>query len=160
MNFNTGYTILFAASCRYRKDTPSDVSLELLPWITWAGGPHPVRTGEGRYDLKRILPNDTTTFKVSSRDCRGDFFAMAHHRLKKGGPHRHLHHNEDEWWYVITPIHHIDRLQKERTLMHPITRLDGILCEEKRQKDPVIRQKYEPKHKRMNTLHKKDTGWG
>ena len=61
----------------------------------------PVRTGEDRYDFKRSLPNGTTTFKVSSKDCRGDFFAMEHHHTKKGGPIRHLHHVEDEWFYVI-----------------------------------------------------------
>jgi mannose-6-phosphate isomerase-like protein (cupin superfamily) len=61
----------------------------------------PVRADEDRYDFKRVIPNGTTTFKVSSKDSRGDFFAMEHHHTKKGGPPRHLHHNEDEWFYVI-----------------------------------------------------------
>ena len=61
----------------------------------------PVRAGEDRYDFKRVLPNGTTTFKVSTKDCRGDFFAMEHHHTKKGGPPRHLHHVEDEWFYVL-----------------------------------------------------------
>ncbi len=42
-----------------------------------------------------------TAFKVSSKDCANDFFAMEHHQTKKGGPPRHLHHGEDEWFYVL-----------------------------------------------------------
>ena len=61
----------------------------------------PVRNGGDRYDFKRNLPNGTTTFKVSTKDCRGDFFAMEHHHTQKGGPARHIHHVEDEWFYVI-----------------------------------------------------------
>jgi mannose-6-phosphate isomerase-like protein (cupin superfamily) len=61
----------------------------------------PVRSGEDRYSFKRNIPNGESSFKVSSKDCRGDFFAMEHHHTKKGGPPRHLHHGEDEWFYVI-----------------------------------------------------------
>ncbi len=60
-----------------------------------------VGAGEDRYAFKRVIPNGTSTFKVSSKDCRGDFFAMEHHHTAKGGPPRHLHHNQDEWFYVI-----------------------------------------------------------
>ena len=63
--------------------------------------PQPIHRDEDRYAFKRILPGGTTSFKVSSQDCRNDFFAMEHHHQKKGGPPRHLHHNEDEWFYVI-----------------------------------------------------------
>ena len=61
----------------------------------------PVLNSADRYDFKRILPNGTTTFKVSSRDSHGGFFAMEHRHLKKGGPPRHLHTVEDEWFYVL-----------------------------------------------------------
>jgi quercetin dioxygenase-like cupin family protein len=61
----------------------------------------PILAGEDRYGLKRPLPNGTTTFKLSSKDCRGDFFAMEHHHTKKGGPPLHLHTVEDEWFYVL-----------------------------------------------------------
>ncbi len=61
----------------------------------------PVRNGEDRYGFKRNIPNGESSFKVSSKDCRGDFFAMEHHHSKKGGPPRHLHHGEDEWFYVV-----------------------------------------------------------
>lgn len=61
----------------------------------------PIKNGEDRYSFHRVLPNGTTTFKVSTKDCRGDFFAMQHHHTAKGGPPRHLHRNEDEWFYVL-----------------------------------------------------------
>lgn len=61
----------------------------------------PVLSGEDRYSFKRNIPNGDSAFKVSSKDCRGDFFAMEHHHTKPGGPPRHLHHGEDEWFYVI-----------------------------------------------------------
>jgi mannose-6-phosphate isomerase-like protein (cupin superfamily) len=61
----------------------------------------PIPAGGDRYGVKRSLPNGTTAFKVSSKDCRGDFFAMEHHHTKKGGPPLHLHTVEDEWFYVL-----------------------------------------------------------
>jgi quercetin dioxygenase-like cupin family protein len=64
-------------------------------------GVSPIRAGEDRYDFKRPIPNGTSTFKVSSKDCRGDFFAMEHHHTKKGGPPFHVHTVEDEWFYVL-----------------------------------------------------------
>jgi mannose-6-phosphate isomerase-like protein (cupin superfamily) len=73
----------------------------LQPQSSTAPVTAPVPSGEDRYALKRIIPNGTSTFKVSTKDCRGDFFAMEHHHTKKGGPPRHLHHIEDEWFYVI-----------------------------------------------------------
>jgi mannose-6-phosphate isomerase-like protein (cupin superfamily) len=60
-----------------------------------------VGAGEDRFAKKRPIPTGSSTFKVSTQDSRGDFFAMEHTNQKKGGPPRHLHHNEDEWFYVI-----------------------------------------------------------
>jgi mannose-6-phosphate isomerase-like protein (cupin superfamily) len=84
---------LFVRTLRAQSSTSTQPSA--TPFIA------PVRADEDRYDFKRVIPNGTTTFKVSSKDSRGDFFAMEHHHTKKGGPPRHLHHNEDEWFYVI-----------------------------------------------------------
>ncbi len=61
----------------------------------------PLHRDEDRYASKRPIPNGTSTFKVSSKDCRNDFFAMEHHHTAKGGPPLHLHHVEDEWFYVL-----------------------------------------------------------
>ena len=83
----------------------------LLPALTAARGlradasltppPHPLAREDDRYAVKRSLPNGTSTFKVSSKDCRGDFFAMEHHHTAKGGPPFHRHTVEDEFFYVL-----------------------------------------------------------
>ncbi len=62
----------------------------------------PIHRDQDRYlPAARVIPNGTSTFKVSSKDCRNDFFAMEHHHTAKGGPPLHLHHVEDEWFYVM-----------------------------------------------------------
>jgi mannose-6-phosphate isomerase-like protein (cupin superfamily) len=83
----------------------------------------PIPSGDDRYNVKRVLPNGTTTFKVSSKDCRGDFFAMEHHHTAKGGPPRHLHHIEDEWFYVIEG----DYIVQVGTELHRLKAGDSIL---------------------------------
>jgi mannose-6-phosphate isomerase-like protein (cupin superfamily) len=83
----------------FAKALPAQASPQTTP--SAAPLPAPLHTGEDRYDARRVLPNGTTAFRVSTKDCRGDFFAMEHHHTSKGGPRRHLHHNEDEWFYVL-----------------------------------------------------------
>jgi quercetin dioxygenase-like cupin family protein len=57
--------------------------------------------GEDRFGEHHILGISSTDFKVSTQDSSGDLFIMEHTNRKKGGPPRHLHHNEDEWFYAI-----------------------------------------------------------
>jgi quercetin dioxygenase-like cupin family protein len=61
----------------------------------------PVRAGEDRVGELHTLGVSSTAFKVLTRDSGGGLFIMEHSNRKKGGPPRHLHHNEDEWFYVI-----------------------------------------------------------
>ena len=65
-----------------------------------AGGTF-VSAGEDRFAKIRPIPTGSSTFKVSAQDSQGGLFVMEHSNQKKGGPPRHLHHNEDEWFYVI-----------------------------------------------------------
>jgi mannose-6-phosphate isomerase-like protein (cupin superfamily) len=60
-----------------------------------------VPAGEDRFAKIRPIPTGSPTFKVSTQDSQGVLFVMEHSNQKKGGPSRHLHHNEDEWFYVI-----------------------------------------------------------
>jgi mannose-6-phosphate isomerase-like protein (cupin superfamily) len=83
----------------------------------------PLHRDEDRYGPKRIIANGTSTFKVSSRDCGGDFFAMEHNHTRKGGPPRHLHHNEDEWFYVVEGTY----LVEIGTTMHTLHAGDSVL---------------------------------
>ncbi len=39
--------------------------------------------------------------KVSTEDTDGALFVFEHADMGKGGPPRHFHHEQDEWFYVI-----------------------------------------------------------
>lgn len=39
--------------------------------------------------------------KVSSGDTGGTLFVFAHEDMGKGGPPRHVHHEQDEFFYVV-----------------------------------------------------------
>src|SRR5260370_14592568 len=57
--------------------------------------------GEDRFGEHRGLGIGTLTFKVSTADSGGALLVceIAHHA--EGGPARHLHHNQDEWFHVV-----------------------------------------------------------
>jgi len=61
----------------------------------------PVLSGEDRRGEHHTIGLSSTDFKVLTPDAGGGIFIMEHTNRKKGGPPRHLHHNEDEWFYVI-----------------------------------------------------------
>jgi mannose-6-phosphate isomerase-like protein (cupin superfamily) len=70
------------------------------------------RTGAGR---AVFVPNGRNRFeeelmiwgviplqiKVSSQDTGGDFFLFEHAEMGKGGPPRHFHYDQDEWFYAV-----------------------------------------------------------
>jgi len=39
--------------------------------------------------------------KVSSSDTDGDLFVIENTNDSRGGPPRHLHHEQEEWFYVV-----------------------------------------------------------
>jgi quercetin dioxygenase-like cupin family protein len=39
--------------------------------------------------------------KVSSKDTGGALFVFEHTEMGKGGPPRHIHHEQDEWFYAV-----------------------------------------------------------
>jgi quercetin dioxygenase-like cupin family protein len=57
--------------------------------------------GEDRQGEHHSIGISTTDFKVLTQDSGGALFIFEHTNHKKGGPPRHLHHNEDEWFYVL-----------------------------------------------------------
>jgi hypothetical protein len=65
-----------------------------------------VPAGEDRFGERHNLGVSSTDFKVSTQDSSGGLFTMEHTNRKKGGPPRHLHHNEDEWFYAIEGEYH------------------------------------------------------
>jgi quercetin dioxygenase-like cupin family protein len=38
--------------------------------------------------------------KVSGQDTNGSFFVFEHAKMSKGGPPRHFHYEQDEWFYA------------------------------------------------------------
>lgn len=39
--------------------------------------------------------------KLSSRDTQGQLYIFEHRNQSKGGPPRHVHFEQDEWFYVV-----------------------------------------------------------
>ena len=60
-----------------------------------------VPRGEDRFGEHHTIGVSSTDFKVTTKDSNGGLFIFEHTNRKKGGPPRHLHHNEDEWFYAI-----------------------------------------------------------
>lgn len=41
------------------------------------------------------------SIKLSGRDTNGQLLMFEHNNIRKGGPPRHVHFDQDEWFYVI-----------------------------------------------------------
>lgn len=68
------------------------------------GSPHIVRVEHGtdRFNQKRTIAGaNQITYKVSGQDTQGGLFLFEQVSLRKGGPPRHLHHRQEEWFYVM-----------------------------------------------------------
>ncbi|QEM08923.1 cupin domain-containing protein [Mucilaginibacter rubeus] len=48
-----------------------------------------------------LFEGDTFYTKISTADTDGDLYVYESTRVKKGGPNLHLHHEQDEWWYIL-----------------------------------------------------------
>lgn len=60
----------------------------------------PVGKGRDQEPLKLagVIPTD---IKVSTKDSGGNLLSFEHTDMAKGGPHRHVHSDQDEWFYVL-----------------------------------------------------------
>src|SRR5947208_9106406 len=59
-----------------------------------------VAAGTDREGESRGLGISTIAFKMSMPDP-GDFFILENTFLAKGGPARHLHYEQEEWFYIL-----------------------------------------------------------
>jgi len=93
---STGSLGLLGAACSEQAETQPAVS----------DAPHAqegiyVPSGEDRFNEKvriwGIIPHEV---KVASRDTGGNLFVFEHNGMGKGGPPRHLHLEQDEWFFV------------------------------------------------------------
>lgn len=60
-----------------------------------------VLNGQDRLNEDHNIGVSDTTFKVLVAETGGNLFVMEHNNQKKGGPARHFHYNEEEYFYVI-----------------------------------------------------------
>jgi mannose-6-phosphate isomerase-like protein (cupin superfamily) len=60
-----------------------------------------VAAGQDRFNKSRVVGVSSTTFKVATPDTVGALFVMEQANTKPGGPPRHLHYDQDEFWYVL-----------------------------------------------------------
>jgi len=71
-------------------------------------GPQALVTGmlvgadQDRYNTKRtVLGGFPIDVKVATQDTNGGLFIIENLNQTKGGPPRHLHHDQEEWFYAI-----------------------------------------------------------
>ena len=66
-----------------------------------SGGIHPVEAGQDRFGETHSLGYSTILFKAVPRETNGGLLMIEHKNLTKGGPPRHLHLHQEEWFYVM-----------------------------------------------------------
>jgi len=57
--------------------------------------------GDRFQEHRKVFGTRAIDFKVSTLDTNGDLFIIEVTDDRKGGPPRHLHHEQEEWFYVI-----------------------------------------------------------
>jgi len=56
------------------------------------------RSGQNNLKIWGLIP---LSIKVSSKDTDGRLMIFEHTDMNKGGPPRHVHYEQDEWFYVL-----------------------------------------------------------
>jgi mannose-6-phosphate isomerase-like protein (cupin superfamily) len=78
-----------------------------------------VEHGVDRFDQQRTIAGaNHIAYKVSGRDTTGGLFIFEQVSMRKGGPPRHLHHGQEEWFYVIEG-EYIFEVGQERMRLRP-----------------------------------------
>jgi len=60
-----------------------------------------VPSGQDRMNEQHNIGVSDTAYKVLTTETGGNLFVMEHSNHTKGGPPRHLHYNEEEYFYVL-----------------------------------------------------------
>ena len=60
-----------------------------------------VEARRDRYQQELLIMGGQFDCKVSASDTNGELLIYDTYRQEKGGPAMHLHHEQDEWFYVI-----------------------------------------------------------
>ena len=94
------------------------------------GSPRVVRVEHGvdRFNKQRTIAGaNQITYKVSGQDTKGGLFLFEQTSLRKGGPPRHLHHSQEEWFYVMEG-EYVFEVGQERMRVRPA---DSLLAPRK-----------------------------
>ena len=90
------------AGCANRSLSNSAQPLTVTKKETGTGKAVYVPDGKNRFQeelmIWGIIP---LQIKVSGKDTGGSHFIFEHDRMGKGGPPRHFHYEQDEWFYAI-----------------------------------------------------------
>jgi mannose-6-phosphate isomerase-like protein (cupin superfamily) len=57
--------------------------------------------GDRFQEHRKVFGSMSIDYKVSTLDTDGDLFVIENTNDRKGGPPWHLHHEQEEWFYVI-----------------------------------------------------------
>ena len=75
--------------------------------------------GVDRLDAPRTIAGaNVVTYKVVTQDTQGGLFLLEQVSMRKGGPPRHLHHAQEEWFYVMEG-EHIFEVGQDRMRLKP-----------------------------------------
>jgi quercetin dioxygenase-like cupin family protein len=72
-------------------------TLHIPPGMSHA---HPVLAGEDQFGEHRGLGISSIAFKVTPQES-GGLFIIENTFQQRGGPARHLHYDQDEWFYAV-----------------------------------------------------------
>lgn len=85
-----------AAGAETRQDDPPEKGLDAPPKKGFKVG-----KGKDRYEQELLIMGGQFDCKVSGKDTNGQLCIYDTYREAKGGPGLHVHHEQDEWFYVI-----------------------------------------------------------
>jgi quercetin dioxygenase-like cupin family protein len=78
-----------------------------------------VEPGADRFNETRTIAGaNQIAYKVSGRDTNGGLFLFEQTSLRKGGPPRHLHQSQEEWFYVLEG-EYVFEVGQERMRLRP-----------------------------------------
>ena len=78
-----------------------------------------VPAGKGRLNESlRLFDRSWIDFKVATEDTTGGFFMIEQRELRRFGPPRHVHHEQDEWFYPMKGTYRVE-VGDEKFLIGP-----------------------------------------
>src|SRR4030095_12839879 len=78
-----------------------------------------VEHGADRFNQQRTIAGaNQIAYKISGQDTKGGLSSSSKCNLRKGGPPRHLHHSQEEWFYVMD-VDYVFEVGHERMRVRP-----------------------------------------